>query len=63
MNQDYNEAYDIEKEMEIHVFDWQGTPVYKYIIPQYIRSMIIDENNGYIYAFSLNEEKVYVYKI
>jgi hypothetical protein len=63
MNQYYNEAYNIEKEMEIHVFDWQGTPVCKYIVPQYIQAITVDESNGRIYALSRTSEQVYVYEI
>ncbi|MDR1340690.1 MAG: TolB-like 6-bladed beta-propeller domain-containing protein [Prevotellaceae bacterium] len=63
MNQNHNEAYNVEKEMEIHVFDWQGTPVCKYTVPQYIWSIAVDENIGHIYAFSPMLEQVYVYEI
>jgi hypothetical protein len=62
MNQAYDESYMIEKEMEIHVFDWQGNPQYKYIIPQYITAFAIDESRNCIYGLSL-DEKIYMYNV
>jgi hypothetical protein len=62
-NQVYEESFDIEKEVEIHVFDWQGNAVHKYIIPQYIRCMAIDEDNNRIYGMSSMDEQLYVYNL
>jgi hypothetical protein len=61
MNQEYDESYEVEKEMEIHVFDWHGNPFCKYIVTEYIIAMAVDEKNGCIYGLSQNE-MIYVYK-
>ena len=61
-NQKYEESFEVEKEMEIHVFDWFGNPLCKYIVPQYITSMTVDENNSCIYGLA-SDEKVYLYKL
>ncbi|MDR1594843.1 MAG: TolB-like 6-bladed beta-propeller domain-containing protein [Prevotellaceae bacterium] len=54
-----NESFGIE----IHVFDWQGTPVYRYIVPEYTWTIAVDENNRCIYSWSQELEKVYVYEM
>lgn len=32
MNQTYNESYEVEKPMEIHVFTWDGCFYKKYVL-------------------------------
>ena len=63
LNQNYDEAFEIEKETEIHVFDWQGKPLYRYRVPQYLSSITVDERNECIYGLSPEGEKLYVYKL
>jgi hypothetical protein len=62
MNQEYNEAYSVEKEMEIHVFDWQGKAIFKYIVPQYITAISIDEDQHCLYGLAINDEHIYKYQ-
>jgi hypothetical protein len=52
-----NESFGIE----IHVFDWQGTPVCRYIVPEYTLTIAVDENNRCIYSWPQDLEKIYVY--
>jgi hypothetical protein len=67
MNQNYEEAYGVAKEMEVHVFDWKGNAKCKYIIPQYIRVMAVDEKNNCIYGLVEEDEsdfsKIYKYNM
>jgi hypothetical protein len=65
LNQAYEDEDEIEKEVEIHVFDWQYNALHKYIVSEYLRDISVDEENGYIYGFrhGLGEnEKDIVYR-
>ncbi len=42
---------------EIRVFDWNGNPVAKLNIPEYLWSFSVDEKNGFIYGVSYFQEK------
>jgi hypothetical protein len=53
----------VKKELEIHVFDWDGNPVYKYIIPEYLSCIAVDEIKGRIYGMMRADEQIYVYDI
>jgi hypothetical protein len=49
---------------EIHVFDWQGSPVCRYIIPGHMKAITIDENNNILYGLLRSDNrKVYRYKM
>ncbi|KYG84866.1 hypothetical protein AWW67_18145 [Roseivirga seohaensis] len=49
------------KSTEIRVFDWTGTPIAKFLIPEYLTSFTIDEKNGFIYGASYFQEKIMRY--
>lgn len=63
INHSTKEIREANKSVEIHVFDWNGEPIYKIIIPNYIRFFDIDQNNGYIYGLNPYDEEIYKYDI
>jgi hypothetical protein len=62
INQAYREAFEVEKEQEIHVFNWKGEAIYQYIIPEYVMHIAVDEERATIYGLGVNEI-IYKYKI
>lgn len=60
-NQLDDDVADVEKELEIHVFDWSGNPKYLLHVPEYVLNITIDEVNGYLYGLNyLSEDKNYM---
>jgi hypothetical protein len=47
----------------IRVFDWEGEPIAELKVPDYLYSIAIDEQNGYLIGFSYHQEKVMRYDI
>jgi hypothetical protein len=62
-NQSQEDSYEVEKEMEVHVFDWQGNAIYKYIVSQYITAISVDEIQHCLYGLAENDERVYKYPL
>ena len=62
LNQSYEESFAVEKEMEIHVFSWDGEALFRYKIDNYLEAIAVDEKNQYIYGLGL-DEILYKYKI
>lgn len=59
-----NERHTDDYSNEIHVFDWNGKPVRKILLDQYIFSFCITPNDDYLIASSLNSiNKLYQYKL
>lgn len=57
------EDQEINKGIEIHIFDWNGNPIQKLNIPNYIRFFDIDQKNGYIYGLNPYNEEIFRYNI
>ena len=53
MNQSAEESYDVEKPMEIHVFDWDGNFIEKILVDEYIIRIAVGKD-GTIYGKDLN---------
>ena len=51
-----------DKTVEIQQFDWEGTPIRKFIITNSIISFALDSKNKCIYGFKDNED-IYKYDI
>jgi hypothetical protein len=49
--------------MEIHIMDWNGNPVCKLILDRKIKDFTVDFDSGFMYAVSLEEERIYRYDI
>jgi hypothetical protein len=49
--------------MEIHIMDWNGNPVCKLILDRQIIDFTVDFDSGFMYAVSLEEERIYRYDI
>ena len=62
-NQKQSEYYNVSKEVEIHVFDYDGNPIQKLTIPEYLISFTVNEVNGYIYGVDHMNEKILRYKL
>lgn len=60
MNQSNEDSYDIPKAMEIHVFDFDGVYVGRFVVPEYIIDMDCDDNN--LYGVDL-EGSIYKYTL
>jgi hypothetical protein len=58
-NNDTKDANNIE----LHIIDWEGNPVYKLLLDQRIGIFSIDFDNGFMYGISIVEEKLYRYDI
>jgi len=50
------------KNMEIHVFDWNGLPLYRLQIDEYLASFCVDPLEKIMYAFDY-EENIYQYDL
>lgn len=53
MDQSAEDAYESEKPMEIHVFDWDGNFIDKYLTDEYIIRLAVDKN-GTLYGKTLD---------
>ena len=60
MNQSSEDAYEKEKRMEIHVFNWNGDYIKCLETTNYIIRISVDEKNEWLYALDLNSN-VYKY--
>jgi hypothetical protein len=49
--------------IELHIIDWEGNPIYKLLLDQRIDAFSIDLDNGFMYGISAVEEKLYRYDI
>jgi hypothetical protein len=61
IDQNYDDTFEVEKEMEVHVFDWEGNPVFKYVIHEYVTCIAVDENGGRLFGLAYLSENIYVY--
>lgn len=59
MNQSDEDSYEVVKPMEIHVFDWNGNFISKYMVKEYIVRIAVDEK-GNIYGRDL-ESNIFKY--
>ena len=57
-----NSSWDTPRKIEIHIFDWDGIPIQKLIIPQNIIYFTIDEKHKQLLGITSNEE-IYKYDI
>ena len=63
----YIGAYDadiysgLKKDVEVHLFDWEGTPIAKILFNRRIGSFDIDFDNNVLYAIDSNEDMVVKY--
>ncbi len=57
------EDIETNKGIEIHMFDWNGNPIQKISIPNYIRFFDIDPQNEYIYGLNPYNEELFRYNI
>ena len=62
MDQAYEDAFDVPKNQEIHVFDWSGKPIARWNIPEYIYKFTIDHTHQFLYGLGI-EENVYRYPL
>lgn len=62
MNQSHDIAYLEEKPMEVHVFDWDGQFVKRFILPQYILGIAVDADDKMIYGLE-EDSAIYKYNI
>lgn len=62
MDQPYEKSYEYEKQMELHIFDWNGRPLHRVLIPEYIKSITVDAQAKKLYGL-LNDEAIYVYDL
>lgn len=60
MDQQKEDSYSKEKEMEIHVLDWDGKLIHKLIVDKYIIRLTVDNDDQYIYAMDINDN---IYKL
>jgi hypothetical protein len=49
--------------IELHIIDWEGNPIYKLFLDQRIEVFTIDLDNGFMYGVSKFDEKLYRYDI
>ncbi|GHV27018.1 hypothetical protein FACS1894176_08480 [Bacteroidia bacterium] len=49
--------------IELHIIDWNGNPLYKLLLDREIEFFTIDFDNGFMYGTSPTEERVYRYYI
>ncbi len=56
VNQKISEWQRVEKPIEIHIFNWEGEPLYKLKIKESLRNFDIDENNKKLYGLATQEE-------
>lgn len=57
-----NSSWDTPRKIEIHIFDWDGIPIQKLIIPQNIIYFTIDEKHKQLLGITSDEE-IYKYDI
>lgn len=62
INQNYNDAYEKEKEVQLHVFDVQGRLCKIFILDEYIINIAIDETRKILYGLSGND-CIYAYAL
>lgn len=62
MDQNYNDSYEVEKPVEIHVFDKRGKLVKILNLDKYLVHFDIDENTSTLYGL-MNDSEIYSYKI
>lgn len=62
MDQSYDDSYEVPKQQEVHVFNWEGNPIQKFLLPQYIFNIVVDESSKCMYGIS-NEEIIYKYDL
>lgn len=62
MNQTYEESYEVDKPMEIHVFDWNGNYIRTYVTKQYISRISIAPDDNLIAACDIYDN-VYIYPL
>jgi hypothetical protein len=63
MNQSHGDVLNVEKEQEIHVFDWEGKALHRYILPHYIKDFTVNEKESAIYGLTALDEKIYKYTL
>jgi hypothetical protein len=49
--------------IELHIIDWEGNPIYKLFLDQRIEVFSVDFDSGFMYGISKVEEKLYRYDI
>lgn len=62
MDQPFEDAFKTHKPQKIHVFTWDGDPLYELSVNEYITDMSIDESRGYLYGV-VYDDQVYRYDI
>ncbi len=62
LDQSVQDRYEVPKPMEIHVFDWDGNPVKKLKVQEYLAKVFIDSAFGYLYGIDA-EDNIYRYKL
>lgn len=62
-NQPFTEYLLIQKPIEIRIFDWNGNPIAKIKVEEYLQFFTIDESNGLMYGSEFHSNKVIVYDI
>lgn len=61
-DQSAKDNYKVSKPMEIHVFDWDGNPIKKLKVQEYLAKVFIDSAPGYLYGYD-TEDNIYRYKL
>ncbi len=61
-DQSTEDSNEVPNPMEIHVFDWDGNPVKKLKVQEYIDRVFIDSAPGYLYGYD-TEDNIYRYKL
>lgn len=49
-----NDGYPLWFDNKIYVFDWEGNPVRKYNLDKYVSSFVVDSNDKFIYAQTMD---------
>lgn len=52
--EDVNNGYPLWFDNKIYVFDWEGNPVRKYNLDKYVSSFVVDDDDKFIYAQTIN---------
>ena len=54
MNQTYDDSYEVEKPMEIHVFDWSGRHIRTYATREYIWRISVSPDDRTLIACDMD---------
>ena len=62
MDQDYNQSYEVPKEMTVFILDWNLSLLKSLTLKEYILDIAVDPNNKKLYGIC-EDDKIYVYDL